>query len=125
MKKNQIKSFLFFTAILTLSIYSLFVEDEPLKMMKKNFQDCNYEKTIELANSILQNPNLTKSEKTETYILKGISEFSTNHVLEARVTFMELILFDNNVTLNSKVVSPKIVEYFKGLKNKLVINDIE
>ncbi len=124
MNKNQIKSFLFFTAILSISIYSLFIEDEPIKMMEKNFQNCNYQKTIELANDILQNPNLTKKERTETYILKGISEFSTNHVLEARVTFMELILFDNSITLNSKIVSPKIVLFFNELKNKTLVNNI-
>ena len=92
--------------------------------MKKNFQNCNYEKTIELANVTLQNPNLTKKEKTETYIIKGIAEFSTNHVLEARVTFMELILFDNSITLNSKVVSPKILAFFNELKNKTLVENI-
>ena len=124
MKKNQIKSFLFFTAILTLSIYSLFIEDEPIKMMRTNFQNCNYEKTIELANSILNNPNLTKEERKETYILKGISEFSTNHVLEAKVTFMQLLVLDNSITLNSKVVSPKIVNFFKEIKNNISANNI-
>lgn len=124
MKRDQIKSFIFFTIILIISIYSLFSTEDPVKEMKKNFQNCNYEKTIELANVTLQNPNLTKKEKTETYILKGISEFSTNHVLEARVTFMELILFDNSITLNSKVVSPKIVAFFNELKNKTLVNNI-
>jgi hypothetical protein len=124
MKKNQIKSFVFFTIILTISIYSLFLEEDPIIRMKKNFQNCNYEKTIELANVTLQNPNLTKKEKTETYIIKGIAEFSTNHVLEARVTFMELILFDNSITLNSKVVSPKILAFFNELKNKTLVENI-
>jgi hypothetical protein len=122
MQKSQIKSFVFFTVILTLSIYSLFIEDNPMKEMKKNFQNCQYEKTIEFANIVLQNPNSNKKERTEAFILKGISEFSSKHIIEARVTFMELILFDNSITLDSKLVSPKILQFFEGLKEKLAVN---
>ena len=124
MKKSQLKSFIFFTIILSISIYSLFDSSDQMKDLQKYFQNCEYEKAIDLAEIILKNPNLDKSDKTHAYIIKGVSEFSSNQTLNARITFAELIMFDKNVRLSEKEVSPKIIEFFNDLKQKLLAENI-
>ncbi|MFZ1292491.1 MAG: hypothetical protein WAR79_20540 [Melioribacteraceae bacterium] len=116
MTTHQLKTFLFFTFILSVSIYSLFEPDEPKKLMKKYYQNCEYEKVIEQAQIILKNSNLSNKEKSETYLIKGVAEFSSNKFLEARISFSELLKLNKSVKLDSNEVSPKIVKFFNELK---------
>lgn len=119
MNKSKVKSFLSFTFVLLISIYSLFASGGQIEQLQNYYQNCEYQKAIKLAELILKNPNLAKKERTETYIIKGVAEFSSNQILNAESTFTELLLFDGNITLDSKRISPKIVEFFNELKNKL------
>lgn len=116
MKKHQFKNFLFFTFILSVSIYSLLEPDEPKILLKKYYQNCEYEKAIEQAQIILKNSNLSNKEKSETYLIKGISEYSLNKFLDARISFSELLIIDENFNLDTNEVSPKIVKFFNELK---------
>jgi hypothetical protein len=119
MNDNKIKSFLIFTLILSVSIYSLFASNGQIDQLQNHFQNCEYKKSIELAKIILKNHSLTKSERTDTFIIKGVAEFSSKKFLDARLTFIELLIFDGSITLNSKEVSPKIVDFFNELKYQL------
>lgn len=116
MKKHQFKNFLFFTFILSVSIYSLFESQDPKELMKKYYQNCDYEKVIEQAKIILKNSNLSNKEKSETYLIKGIAEFSSNKFLDARFSFTEFLKLDKNSKLDSGEVSPKIVKFFNTVK---------
>ncbi len=124
MKKNQRNSFMFFTVILSVGILSLFDSDRQFERLQVLFHNFEYEQTILLANKILADTTISKQEKIQTYIIKGVSEFSSNQTLKARKTFMELILFDKNVVLDKKEVSPKIIDFFNQLKTKLALNSI-
>jgi len=124
MNNREVRSFILFTLILSVLIYSLFDSDEPIEQLNKNFYNCEYEKAIKYAEIILNNPNLNKKDKSQIYIIKGVSEFSSHQVLNAKITFVELIFFDNNVTLDSMEVSPKIIEFFNQLKNTIEVNSI-
>jgi hypothetical protein len=119
MNNNKIKSFLIFTLILSVSIYSLFASNGQIDQLHSHFQNCEYKKAIELAEVILKNQSLTKSERTEIFIIKGVAEYSSKKFLDARLTFIELLILDGSITLNSKEVSPKIVDFFNELKFQL------
>ena len=124
MNKSHTKSFLLFTLILSVSLYSLFDSEESIGKLHKHFRNCEYQQTIRFAELLLKNSNMDKKEKSQIYIIKGISEFSSNQILNAKITFAELILFDNNVTLDPREVSPKIITFFNELKNKLETSSI-
>lgn len=124
MNKNQRATFIFFTFILSVSIYSLFDTDEPISQLKKYYKNCEYEKAIQLADRILKNPNIEKYDKSQSYIIKGVSEYSSNQFLNAKMTFMEYLLTDNNATIDEKEVSPKIVDFFNEIKSNLFKNNI-
>lgn len=124
MKKNTKSSFLFFTIILSVGIISLFDSDNQLKQLQILYRNFEYEQTIKLAEIMLKNPNITKQEKVKTYVIKGVAEYSSNQTLKARQTFIELLLFDKNVSLDEKEISPKIIEFFNRLKEKLSVTGI-
>jgi len=124
MMNNQKSTFIFFTIILFVSIFTLFNSNGQFDQLQNYYFECNYQKAINLAEVILQDPTLDKQKKVKIYVIKGVSEFSSNQVLDARKTFMELLLFDKDVTIDSKEVSPKIIDCFNEVKNKLVVNNI-
>ena len=119
MDKNQRSTFIFFTLILSISIYSLFDSDEPMEQLQKYYQNSEYEKSIKLAERILKNPNISNSNRSKTYIIKGVAEFSSNQFLNARLTFMEYINFNKSANIDSQNVSPKIIAFFNEIKGNI------
>ena len=124
MNTNQRATFIFFTFILSVSIYSLFYSDNPIEQLQKHYKNCEYEKAIILAERILKDPNINNLDKSQSYEIKGVSEFSSNQYLNARITFMEYILFNKNATIDPINVSPKIVDFFNEIKSNLSENKI-
>jgi len=116
---NKRSTFIFFTLILSISIYSLFDSDDPMEQLQKYYQNSEYEKSIKLAERILRNPNISDYDRSKTYIIKGVSEFSSNQFLNARLTFMEYIQFNESGNIDSQNVSPKIIAFFNEIKNNI------
>ena len=116
MKIEQKKTFFIFTIILLVSIYSLLTSDDNTDLLRSHIYNCNYAEAISLAELILQKPNLPKEEKIDTYLHKGIAEYSSHRILDSKLTFTNLLLLDNKITLNQNKVSPKIIELFNDLK---------
>lgn len=124
MSKFQLKSFFLFTLILVIALYSLFCSDDQLSELNSHYKNFEYEEAITLAQQLLQNPKLSNKEKSKVFIIKGISEYSSNRMLSAKITFAELILFNKNVKLDTQEVSPKIIAFFNELKGELIVNSI-
>ncbi|MCB0743309.1 MAG: hypothetical protein H6613_06120 [Ignavibacteriales bacterium] len=118
MERKKLETFFTFTIILMISIYSLFATSGKMVKLQNYFQNCEYQKAIELAEIILKDISLKGNDKTEILIIKGVSEFSLNKIAAAEETFTELLLLNENITLDTRAVSPKIVEFFNELKNK-------
>lgn len=119
MNTNKRSTFLFFTLILSISIYSLFDSDEPIEQLQNYYQNSEYEKSIKLAERILKDPNVSDDDRSKTYIIKGVSEFSSNQLLNARLTFMEYLLFNKSADIDSQNVSPKIIAFFNEIKSSI------
>jgi hypothetical protein len=124
MSKFQLKSFFLFTLILVIALYSLFCSGDQLSELNSHYKNFEYEEAITLAQQLLQNPKLSNKEKSKVFIIKGISEYSSNRMLSAKITFAELILFNKDVKLDTQEVSPKIIAFFNELKGELIVNSI-
>jgi len=116
MKKSQIQSFIIFTSLLLTSIYSLLTPEDPLYSLENHFTNCEYEQAIILAEKILKDPKLNRKDKLEIYIIKGVSEYSNKQVLDSKITFAELLHLNGSVSLDSREISPKIIEVFNNIK---------
>lgn len=124
MNKNNFKTFLFFTLILSISIYSLFDDGTGLEKLEKYYTNCDYKKAIMQAQYLLQDTTTDKNDKRKILIIKGISEFSINQVLNSKITFTELLFMDKGISLDPEKVSPKIIDFFYDLKQKLLAENI-
>ena len=124
MSKFQLKSFLLFSLVLAIALYSLFCSGDQLSELNSHYKNFEYEEAITLSQQLLQNPKLSSQEKSQVFIIKGISEYSSNRMLSAKITFAELILFNKNVKLDTQEVSPKIVAFFNEIKSELTVNRI-
>jgi hypothetical protein len=95
-----------------------------MSKLNSHYKNFEYEEVIILAEQILDSPKLSIQEKSEILKIKGISEYSSNRMLSAKITFAELILFNKNAQLDMQKVSPKIVAFFNELKSELIANNI-
>jgi hypothetical protein len=120
----QLKSFLIFSLVLAIASYSLFYSGDQMSKLNSHYKNFEYEEVIILAEQILDSPKLSIQEKSEILKIKGISEYSSNRMLSAKITFAELILFNKNAQLDMQKVSPKIVAFFNELKSELIANNI-
>jgi len=120
MDKNKFNFFVFFTIILSASIFSLFDNVDSMTQLRKHFHSTEYKSAIELANTVIKSQDLNKDDMKEAFIIKGVSEFSSNHILDAKITFAQLILCDQNMKLDSKTVSPKIIKFYEKIKNEII-----
>jgi len=125
MNKNQLKSFVLFSLVLVASIFSLFTSEKSIEELQKHFKNLEFQHAIEQAEKLLKNSKLAPEDKVKVYIIKGVSEFSINRTLDSKITFAELIFFDQNINLDSKEISPKIISFFNDLKKQLDINRSE
>ena len=119
MDKSKVHTFIIFSSILTISIYALFISDSELENLQKHYKNCEYEKSILLADEIIKNPRYGKIEKTESYKIKAISEFSTQRYLDSQITFTELLYFNENIQLSPEEISPKILNFFSEIRNSM------
>lgn len=125
MNKNQLKSFVLFSLVLAVSIFSLFTSEKSIEELQKHFKNFEFQLAIEHAEQLLKNSKLAPEDKVKVYIIKGVSEFSINRTLDSKITFAELIFFDQNINLDPKEISPKIISFFNDLKKQLDINRSE
>ena len=119
MDNSKLHTFIVFSVILTVSIYALFISDSEFENLQKHYKNCEYEKSILLADEIIKNPKYGKTEKTESYKIKAISEFSTQRYLDSQITFTELLHFNDNISLSTKEISPKIISFFSEIRNSM------
>jgi hypothetical protein len=119
MDRNNLKSFLLFSLVLTASIYALFISDNRFEKLQTHFKNCEYNKAIILADEIIKNPKFSNEVKKQSFIIKAVSEYSTSKFLDSQITFTELLFFDQNVQLSSKEISPKIISFFNRIRESL------
>ena len=122
MKANQKNSFITFTIILLFSIYTLIVSNNKIEQLQECIYNCDYEKAIKLADVLLRSSRLSKEDRANVYINKGIAEYSSNRILDSRITFSKLLDFDQKTNLDPEKISPKIIKLFNNLKNRIEQN---
>ncbi len=109
------------TTVLTpLNKDSISVRDS-IALMKKQFDQFKYADVISIANKLLLKPApLTKNEILDIYKLKGISHYSLSEDDAAKKSLIEILRIDTSFTLDSTKTSPKIIAFFKQVKQNYI-----
>jgi TM2 domain-containing membrane protein YozV len=94
---------------------------DSLLLMQKKFEQFKYGDVISIANKLLlRKTPFIKKEILEIYKMKGISHYSLSEDDAAKKSFIEILRADSSYTLDSTKVSPKIISFFRQVKNDYI-----
>jgi hypothetical protein len=102
------------------------VNNDSLKVIKKEFESFEYQKVINDVNKLLvRKDTISKNNLKEIYRMKGISHFSINQDDSARKSFIQILQIDSSFNLDTSKTSPKIVTFFNDLKKNFLSEQAE
>ncbi len=91
---------------------------DSLALMQKNFEQFKYGDVISMANRLLlYRFPYTKKDLLEIYKMVGIAHYSLSEDDAAKKSFVEMLRIDSTYRFDSTKVSPKIISFFRGVKN--------
>ena len=94
---------------------------DSLSLMTKRFDQFKYADVISIANKLLlKRAPLTREQILDIYKLKGISHYSLSEDDAAKKSFIEILRMDTSYVLDSTKVSPKIISFFKQVKQNYI-----
>ncbi len=99
---------------------------DSLALMQSKFEHFQYGDVISIANKLLLGKApFTRKDLLDIYTQKGISHYSLSEDDAAKKSFIEILRIDSSYTLDSTKVSPKIIAFFKQVKNDYISQEAE
>ncbi|OGU35979.1 MAG: hypothetical protein A2068_13265 [Ignavibacteria bacterium GWB2_35_6b] len=120
--------FLLFTAFVFLLCSITFAQQLPLDEIRDNYKSFNYQKVIDLSQTLLNDNSLTKEEIIELQTMNAVSYYSLNDETSARKSFIEILKLENSYSLDPAFISPKIITLFETTKkdfNQIYVGKVE
>lgn len=88
-----------------------------LEELEKNYRDFNYNRVIELADSLLSSSApIDDFQRVKIYELKAASHYSLNQPQEAFAAYAAILKIDIDHQLDPTFTSPKLVRFFEEVK---------
>lgn len=94
---------------------------DSLILMQKEFEQFKYGDVISMANRLLlQKYPYTKKDLLDIYKMVGIAHYSLSEDDAAKKSFIEILRIDSTYQFDSTKVSPKIISFYRQVKNDYV-----
>ncbi|HVO74743.1 MAG TPA: hypothetical protein VMT35_12015 [Ignavibacteriaceae bacterium] len=101
------------------------VEDS-LAILRKKLEKFEYSSVINGINHLLlKKEELLKKELIEAYLFKAVSHFALAEDENAERSFNEILKIDSTFTLDSTKISPKIISFFKKVKENFYTRSVQ
>ncbi len=84
--------------------------------VKKAFHSFQYQKVIQLADTLVKQDALTESRKIEVLRMKAIAHYILKQDEKATLTFLQLLNLDPDYQLDPIENSPKIISFFEKIR---------
>lgn len=95
------------------------ISNSQLDSLDQQFESFQYIRVITTADSLLKlNVGFTEKQLIKIYRVKGISEYSLQEEINSRNSFRAILNIDSTYQLDSAKTSPKIISFFKSVKEK-------
>ncbi len=113
---------IFFT-VLFFSTPVMAQEEPDLDFIRGKFRSFEYRTVIQLSNILLnREKNLSKEEKIEIHLMKGISYYSISDEQSARESFIDILDLDKNYKIDPVRISPKIALFFQKVRSEYFLD---
>lgn len=99
---------------------TVLAQDAPRMMdgMRQAYQQLRYTEVEVLAGQVLSNHTMfSAAQLTETHQLLALVKYAQNDLEESRRQFEAALSLTPDLTLDQQLVSPKILEFFAGIKD--------
>jgi hypothetical protein len=94
---------------------------DSLAEMQKKFEQFQYGDVISMSNRLLlRKIPYTKKDLLDIYKMLGIAHYSLSEDDAAKKSFIEMLRIDSTFKFDSTKVSPKIISFFRQVKNDYV-----
>jgi hypothetical protein len=109
-----------FITLCLFTVINVFPQEnkEIIQELTQKFRDFEYKEFIETADSILKKEKFSNPSLIEIYRMKAISHYALLDDSEARLSFIEILRIDTSYTLDPSNTSPKIITFFRDVKNE-------
>jgi hypothetical protein len=87
---------------------------------QKRYADQDYRAAIEALTAVVQDPVATRDQRARAYEYLGMSWLILGKKPRAREAFEELLAIDPHYTLSDPSHSPKLREFFEGVRQRFV-----
>ena len=87
--------------------------------LRNELESFQYDKVVSDADSILNSKvKIVPEELINIYKIKGIAQYSLSDNEGAKLSFINILKIDSTYNFDSTDTSPKIISFFKGVKNE-------
>ncbi len=96
-----------------------FSQDKNLQNIKQNFENFDFHSVINLTKEFLsEEKNINDKTLIDLYTMEAVSYYSLSDLDSARTVFIDLLKINKNHELDSMEVSPKIISFYKNVKDE-------
>ncbi|MGK9369355.1 hypothetical protein ACSSWA_10660 [Melioribacter sp. Ez-97] len=107
----------FFIILLIFARSSLFAQVISYETVKKEFNSFEYEKVIQLSDSLLKSNNdIPDSLIIDIYLMRAVSYYSTAREDSAAKNFEEILNINPDYSPDPLIISPKLISLFNQVK---------
>lgn len=94
-----------------------------VSQIEEAYNNINFERSILLSDKAIENDSLySVKELIEIYKYRGFSYFNLGKEVKSEKAFNTVLSLDPNLELDPVTVSPKIIDFFNGLKKEISVN---
>lgn len=111
MKKNIV------FILLLLFTAKYFAQEITFNQVKEQYEAFEYEKVIQLSNSLIKQSGITDSLKIEIYQMRVVSFYSLGDEISTQNSFREILRINKNYQPDPSKISPRLIAIFQVVKD--------
>ncbi len=111
----KIKLSLMLLLLSSLSV-KMFAQQVTFNQVKEQYETFEYEKVIQLSNSLFKQGKISDSLKIEIYLMRVVSFYSLGDELSTQSSFREILKINRNFIPDRSRTSPRLISIFESVK---------
>ena len=105
-----------FVIILILITVRLSAQEVTYNQVKAEYEAFEYEKVIQLSNSLIKQGGVSDSLKIDVYQMRVVAFYSLGDELSTQNSFREILKINKNYSPNPSKISPRLIAIFQTVK---------
>ena len=96
------------------------LDDDPCAKLQTLYSKSDFENCIHYAQEISSRKDLSDDQIKFILQTKGLAEYMSNRILDAKITFAELVIRDEKYILENQDFPHEILSFYNGIRAELI-----